>query len=81
MAGDRLTNTFVLNEIDIDWEYPTSDAEADQMVELLKTIHHGLRELKEKKDETNPYLLTIAAVSLDIDHSVPSDHLMYMSDP
>lgn len=41
--------------IDIDWEYPNSPQESDQMVELLRQLRQGLNQI------SNKLLLTVAA--------------------
>ncbi|KAN0062010.1 Chitinase 4 [Thecaphora frezii] len=50
-----------LDGIDIDWEYPADDDEAQNFVSLLKEVREGLAAHQAKKCEKNPYLLTIAA--------------------
>ncbi|EPQ26376.1 uncharacterized protein PFL1_06024 [Pseudozyma flocculosa PF-1] len=50
-----------LDGIDIDWEYPADDGQAQNFVSLLKELRAGLTAHQAKKKESNPYLLTIAA--------------------
>ncbi|CAG8674377.1 3788_t:CDS:2, partial [Cetraspora pellucida] len=46
--------------IDIDWEYPSTESDADNYVELCKEFRHELDKYAEKIGEKIPFLLTAA---------------------
>ncbi|MBW0480768.1 hypothetical protein O181_020483 [Austropuccinia psidii MF-1] len=56
-----ILENYGLDGLDIDWEYPNSDDEAERFVDILRRTRAGLTQLKEKKKDVTPYLLTIAA--------------------
>lgn len=51
-----------LDGLDVDWEYPASDAEADAYVALLRALREGLDAYGHRATPHDPhYLLTVAA--------------------
>ncbi|KAH9462456.1 hypothetical protein MJO28_002772 [Puccinia striiformis f. sp. tritici] len=56
-----IVENYGLDGLDCDWEYPTSDKEADQLVDILRRSRSGLNKLKSKKNDQSSYVLTIAA--------------------
>ncbi|CAE6537313.1 unnamed protein product [Rhizoctonia solani] len=46
--------------LDIDWEYPADEAQADALVALLKETRHALDALAKKKGDNVPYQLSAA---------------------
>jgi chitinase len=60
----KLVEDFGLDGLDVDWEYPTGPAEAQDYVELLKGLREGLDALAGKLGAGGEYgfELTIAAV-------------------
>lgn len=46
--------------LDIDWEYPKSDAEAEDFVKLLHSTRHELRQYSESLHHKPHFLLTVA---------------------
>lgn len=57
----EILQNYGLDGLDVDWEYPNNDREADQFVDVLRKARSGLNKLKRKNKDANPYLLTIAA--------------------
>jgi len=57
----EIIENYGLDGFDVDWEYPTSDKEADQLVDILRRSRRGLDKLQKKKNDQSPYVLTIAA--------------------
>lgn len=61
----QLVENYGLDGIDVDWEYPKTDQEAKNYVELLRATREALDEPATRKGEQeNGYELTIAAVSV-----------------
>lgn len=56
----KLVRDYGLDGLDIDWEYPANDVEAQQYVTLLRLLRQGLDQLSQELG-TNPFQLTIAA--------------------
>ncbi|CAG8778690.1 28145_t:CDS:2 [Gigaspora margarita] len=46
--------------IDIDWEYPSTESDANNYVTLCKEFRHEMDKYAEKIGEQNPFLLTVA---------------------
>lgn len=62
----QLVEDYGLDGIDIDWEYPRNSQEAQNYVELLRTVREHLDQLADRKSERdNGYELTVAAVCRD----------------
>lgn len=58
----KLVRDYGLDGLDIDWEYPSNDAEAAQYVTLLRMLRQGLDQLaSELGSGCPPFQLTIAA--------------------
>ncbi|KAF4563285.1 Endochitinase 1 [Pleurotus pulmonarius] len=57
----KLLEDYGLDGLDVDYEYPQNDAQADGYVELLKTMRHGLDKHAQEKGASYRFLLTIAA--------------------
>ncbi|SNX86172.1 probable chitinase [Melanopsichium pennsylvanicum] len=50
-----------LDGLDIDWEYPANASQASNFTTLLKELRAGLTAHQKKKNDSVPYLLSIAA--------------------
>ncbi|GAA5906088.1 hypothetical protein JCM6882_003555 [Rhodosporidiobolus microsporus] len=59
----KLVEDYALDGLDIDWEYPKDDKEAQDYVELLRLLREGLNALQVKLGVSGPhgFELTIAA--------------------
>ena len=57
----RLLKDLAFDGIDIDWEYPKSDAEAQDLVKLLQTTRHELDKYSESLPHKPQFLLTVAS--------------------
>ncbi|KAI0081240.1 glycoside hydrolase [Panus rudis PR-1116 ss-1] len=57
----RLLEDNGLDGLDVDYEYPQTDAQARGYVDLLRELRHGLDEHAKKKGANYKFLLTIAA--------------------
>ncbi|CAL1707582.1 unnamed protein product [Somion occarium] len=57
----RLLEDNGLDGLDIDYEYPSNDAQARGYVDLLRELRHGLDEHARRKGANYKFLLTIAA--------------------
>ncbi|KAL7007908.1 Chitinase 4 [Cystobasidiomycetes sp. EMM_F5] len=58
----QLVEDYGIDGIDIDWEYPANGSEADNYVDLLRTVRQALDNLAAAKGEqANGYELSIAA--------------------
>lgn len=56
----KLVRDYGLDGLDVDWEYPANDMEAQQYVALLRMLRQGLDQLS-REINTHPFQLTIAA--------------------
>jgi chitinase len=56
-----LIKDLALDGIDLDWEFPSNQTEADNFLLLVTQLRKGLNDLATSKKETNPYQLSIAA--------------------
>ncbi|CAJ0757025.1 4006_t:CDS:2 [Entrophospora sp. SA101] len=56
----KLMNDLGLDGLDIDWEYPGNEDDANNYVKLLKDLREALDQYAESKNEAQRYLLTAA---------------------
>ncbi|KAG0000226.1 hypothetical protein BGZ65_004545 [Modicella reniformis] len=54
----ELMNNLGLDGLDIDWEYPKTEEDAENYVSLLRELRQGLNQYAAEKGDPNPYLLT-----------------------
>lgn len=62
----RLLEDNGLDGLDIDYEYPSNDAQARGYVDLLRELRHGLDEHARRKGANYKFLLTVSyAIMID----------------
>lgn len=59
----KLLEDYGLDGLDVDYEYPQNDAQAEGYVELLKTMRHGLDKHAQEKGANYRFLLTVSTAS------------------
>ncbi|KEI40318.1 glycoside hydrolase family 18 protein [Mixia osmundae IAM 14324] len=57
----KLLEEYALDGLDVDWEFPKNDGEAQDYVDLLRTCRLALDAHARRKGESVPYELTVAA--------------------
>jgi len=77
----KLLEDYGLDGLDIDYEYPSNDAQAHGYVELLKELRHGLDNHAREKGADYKFLLTVSLsmliTSVQLSH-VPCDRSQHL---
>lgn len=60
-SSTKLLEDYGLDGLDIDYEYPTNDEQAQGYVELLKLLREALDELSRRKSINHKFLLTVSS--------------------
>ncbi len=58
-----LKTHLILDTSDIDYEYPSNSAQGQGLADLLTELRKAFNTLKEKKNDSTPYLITVAVAA------------------